>query len=730
MKGLSTDIVNRLSVAIPLILAGLTMTVFTACTSEEPVQSAPPAYRISIPASFGEDNKTRAVSYNSETGALNAEFTTSDIIIATIISEGDNQTATTILKPDKSGNTANLVPYSGSAVSFTKYSGTMTTDPPTPVTLTGNETLFLEYHASAINEIFDYTGLYTDPVGTPQVGTLENLSIFDYATATVQVTGIAGNETDGYTLTTTKALFENQQSMYKFTFTGLPSGVGVEKVVIHSDKDKLVAAYSPTLVALGISVSANPTYGDITIDLGSAASASNSTVYAALRFAPLDSETARDVITFTVTGTDGKTYTATKTSPAGGFKNGYYYTSTIALDTYRVYTAKDVYTYEPIPANATAVTSTTYPWSAGTYVVKGDVTISHTVSLTGDVKLILKDGASLTIGGYICGNDNTNYSLEIYGQAAGTGKLSIDNGTSVSNNSNGITVKNLTLHGGEIEVNTDRTSTVDGINSSGPITIYNGKVAASSTNGCGIRIRYSDMIVYGGEVNATSDKEDGILFNNDNGTTQSNLNISGGSVTGESKYLGAGIHFKSGVDQITVSGGKLTAISRSSSSSSYGYGINFAPYSAGTFTISGGTVDVTGGKASSSKRGGDGISFKGNINVTGGSLTVHGGEGSDTKDGGNGISFNSGYLTVNDGTVNITGGKNSNGIYGQSSSCITRFNGGHSTIAGNGKRAFNQNVQIKTGLKAYCGNSPGSTDETIQGNDSEIPLTYRYVDIH
>ena len=294
-----------------------------------------------------------------------------------------------------------------------------------------------------------------------------------------------------------------------------------------------------------------------------------------------------------------------------------------------------------------------------------------------------------------------------------------------------MTVKNLTVHGGEIEVNTDRTSTVDGINSSGPITVYNGKVTASSTYGCGIRIAYNDLIVYGGEVNATADKTDAILFYHDSGSTHSNLNISGGSVTADSKYKGAGIHFKSGIDQITVSGGSLTAISRSSSSDSYGYGINFAPYSAGTFTISGGTVDVTGGKASTSKRGGDGINFKGIINVNGGSLTVRGGEGSDTKDGGSGIYFTAGNMTVNDGTVDVTGGKNSNGICGQSSSSIQRFNGGQSSIAGGeGKRAFNQNVQIKTGLTAYCGNSPGSTDETIQGNDSEISLTYRYVDIH
>lgn len=734
MKGLSTYIVNRVSVALSLLLAGITMTVFTACTSEEPVQSAPPAYRISIPASFGEDNKTRAVSYNSETGALNAEFTTSDIIIATIISEGDNQTATTILKPDKSGNTANLVPRSGSSVIFRNPTDPPLTENPTPVTLTGNETLFLEYHASAINEFFDYTGLYTVPVGTPQVGTLDNLSIFDYATATVQVTGITGDATSGYALTTTKASFVNQQSMYKFTFTGLPSGVGVKTVVIHSAQDKLVAAYSPTLLALGISVVTNPTYGDITIDLGSAATASNSTVYAALRFAPLDSETARDVITFTVTGTDGKTYTATKTSPAGGFKNGNYYTSTVSLDTYRVYTAKDVYTYEPIPANATAVTSTTYPWSAGTYVVKGDVTISNNVSLKGNVKLILKDGASLTIGGYICGSNNTTYSLEIYGQAAGTGKLLINNSSGL--NYAGMTVKNLTVHGGETEVKTNRSSTssaLDGISSSGPITVYNGIVTASSTYGCGIYILKSNLIVYGGEVNATTSKGDAIQLYNSDGCTHTDMEITGGSVTARSTN-GSGVHVRSGKgDKITIDGGSLTVFGGNANSSSTMCGMYIDPYNGETnILVKSGKLDITGGDAVSGKFGRVGLSIWGYITVDGGTLTVHGGAGSDTESGGHGIYFaTAGYLTVNGGTVNITGGKSANGICGSVGTSIQRFNGGQSSVAGGeGSKAFNKDVQIKSGMAAYCGNSLGSTDETVQGTGSNVTLNYRYVDIH
>lgn len=294
-----------------------------------------------------------------------------------------------------------------------------------------------------------------------------------------------------------------------------------------------------------------------------------------------------------------------------------------------------------------------------------------------------------------------------------------------------MTVKNLTVHGGEIEVQTIRNSTLNGIESSGPITVYNGKVTASSNNGCGIRVKSSDLIVYGGEVNATSDKDDAILFYHDNGSTHSSLNISGGSVTANSKYKGAGIHFKSGIDQITVSGGSLTAISGESSSTNYGYGINFDPYSAGTFTISGGTVDLTGGKASSSKRGGDGIVIWGNINVTAGSLTVHGGEGSDTKDGGYGIYFKTaGYLTVDGGTVDITGGKSANGIYGFARTNIQTFNGGQSSIAGGeGKKAFNQAVKIRTGMSAFGSDSPSSIGSAIQITDEEVTINYRYVDI-
>ena len=113
-------------------------------------------------------------------------------------------------------------------------------------------------------------------------------------------------------------------------------------------------------------------------------------------------------------------------------------------------------------------------------------------------------------------------------------------------------------------------------------------------------------------------------------------------------------------------------------------------------------------------------------------MTIHGGAGSDTENGGHGIYFaTAGYLTVNGGTVNITGGKSANGVNGVSSSSIQTFNGGQSSIAGGeGSKAFNKDVIIKTDMKAYCSDSPNSSATTVQGTGSNVTLNYRYVDIH
>ena len=59
-----------------------------------------------------------------------------------------------------------------------------------------------------------------------------------------------------------------------------------------------------------------------------------------------------------------------------------------------VLTQKSVTSYTEVVSDSTS-------WSAGWHVVKSDVTISSRIAATGDVKLILCDGATLTAPGGI-----------------------------------------------------------------------------------------------------------------------------------------------------------------------------------------------------------------------------------------------------------------------------------------------------------------------------------------
>ena len=69
-------------------------------------------------------------------------------------------------------------------------------------------------------------------------------------------------------------------------------------------------------------------------------------------------------------------------------------------------------------------------WTAGWYVVEQNVTIASRITVTGDVHLILKDGATMTASAGITVTEGN--SLTIYGQQSGTGAL-IANGTNGAN---------------------------------------------------------------------------------------------------------------------------------------------------------------------------------------------------------------------------------------------------------------------------------------------------------
>lgn len=143
--------------------------------------------------------------------------------------------------------------------------------------------------------------------------------------------------------------------------------------------------------------------------------------------------------------------------------------------------------------------------TSGWYTVTGDnVTITGDQMPTGDVHLILCDGAKLTINGKLnCFFYSCN--LYIYGQAAGTGILKVKdvNDFTTLNNK---TSKMLEIHGGDITVENAYPAfsmSAYGIDLGGGLRMYGGKLTTTAPT-CGIKFGSDDLEIYGGEVTATS----------------------------------------------------------------------------------------------------------------------------------------------------------------------------------------------------------------------------------
>lgn len=209
--------------------------------------------------------------------------------------------------------------------------------------------------------------------------------------------------------------------------------------------------------------------------------------------------------------------------------------------------------------------------TSGWYTVTGDnVTITGDQMPTGDVHLILCDGAKLTINGKLnCFFYSCN--LYIYGQAAGTGILKVkdvNDYTTLSNN----TSKMLEIHGGDITVeNAYPTASIsaNGIGLGGGLRMYGGKLTTTAPN-LGIQFGSYDLEIYGGEVTATSTADNAIY-----------------------RPTGAGV--------LTVYGGKLKATATGTSyaiaapikSGTPGIKFYFADSEAGLDTAPGNTYDGT-----------------------------------------------------------------------------------------------------------------------------------------
>lgn len=172
-------------------------------------------------------------------------------------------------------------------------------------------------------------------------------------------------------------------------------------------------------------------------------------------------------------------------TPASGGSGG----SSAAEGTYIVYTAPGTSSNVAIPSTATAWNFTSGNVPAGTYYVEGSFTSTGALALQGDVNLILKDGATLTIQNGIAGwedpdspGGNLAYSLNVYAQSAGTsmGKLIVNNDTPVGGEAYAIRVNSMTVHGGQIDAtgNTSNAAATFGVafEVKEKLTVYDGVV--------------------------------------------------------------------------------------------------------------------------------------------------------------------------------------------------------------------------------------------------------------
>ena len=195
--------------------------------------------------------------------------------------------------------------------------------------------------------------------------------------------------------------------------------------------------------------------------------------------------------------------TATITATAGDKS------ATCTVTVTEVYTAKDykeaswdgtnnkvVFTKKTAPSDPTVLTNLVTSWS-GWYTVSGEVTITGYVMLGAETHLILQDGATLNCQ-TIDFSNTSGYTLYIYGQDKGDGKLNISNSSATA--MWGSYQGEIVIHGGEI---TAESTSGRGLIAKG-IRVYGGKLTATSTGDDGIQFNAGNFEVYGGEVEGES----------------------------------------------------------------------------------------------------------------------------------------------------------------------------------------------------------------------------------
>lgn len=264
---------------------------------------------------------------------------------------------------------------------------------------------------------------------------------------------------------------------------------------------------------------------------------------------------------------------------------------------------------EAIPSDAKEVTTATTKFEGGTYIVKSDVTC-NSINVTADSKLILCDGAKLTINGYLEDQTATPaFNLYIYGQENQTGKLIVS-----ATDANAIWAKNIEIHGGDIDAKAVTGGFApNGVKTYNDLAIYGGTVKttggdADATNpgaagiDCGGNLTIKGEAIvkaYGGAISGTAAGGRGINVGgtidvtgnadvyckgrgNNSLYAEGNIVLSATKVEAESPVADGNAHgIFSNTGDITISGGTVIAAS------------NTHAIIASNLVINGGTVTAT-----------------------------------------------------------------------------------------------------------------------------------------
>ena len=338
------------SLAATFITAAVAMSSLTACSNEDIVadtqktivKEAPVCY-FDLPASFGNDAETRAVTIGEKTARTT--FAETDNVYVVIEHDGvyaiaydpaERKGVSMTVTPDANPATATL----SGALKFYYDDGDRN-----PIALTPAEGdavyLFYNIRQPDLNPgylYFDYlyqTGSKDQKVGSYWDDYYYGASYHDYGEVKMKIKAMDGDDSEGYTMSLvqfdnpdeSKVSFENVGSLFrqKLSFT-----------------DKNGDSVTPTLTSFVISIADDNTiyryyplasdeenrYDRGPVAFESLDLSDDGNIYFAMMFVD---DNKNETLYFTAEDEDGNVYTATKAAPPGGFENGKYYYGSLEL---------------------------------------------------------------------------------------------------------------------------------------------------------------------------------------------------------------------------------------------------------------------------------------------------------------------------------------------------------------------------------------------------------------